>query len=461
VIGPNHVGIEPDDIPYHGPVPADPEGETTPPAVSVEEIEDAVVDGDSPISTGTAVAALRHRTFRIVFLGAFASNIGTWMQNVVLGAYAYNLTHSSAFVGVIIFAQLGPALLLAPVGGLIADKVDRKKFLIVLSIEQLLFSLALAWVVRGPSPSHALLVFMVVMIGVGSAMFGPAYSAILPGLVGRADLPGAISLNSAQMNASRVIGPVIGAVAYQVVGPSWVFVGNAVTYLFVVGALMMVVLPVLPKAVAPSSRWRELTAGITTAREDKVVGRCLVTVFLFSLLALAFIGQMPVVAAHNLGINPKSANYGILYASFGTGALIGAISIGTVFTRTSKAMIVRVCLIGYAIALSAFALLREAVPAYFVVAIVGAFYFAFITALNTTMQARLHDAVRGRVMALWIMGFGGTVALGNLLIGPVVDTIGITDVLLFGAAVALLLAWYADVRGEADQIGEFGAALAQ
>jgi predicted MFS family arabinose efflux permease len=96
-----------------------------------------------------------------------------------------------------------------------------------------------------------------------------------------------------------------------------------------------------------------------------------------------------------------------------------------------------------------------------VVAVVGAFYFAFITALNTTMQARLRDAVRGRVMALWIMGFGGTVALGNLLAGPVVDTIGITDVLLFGAGVALLLAWYADVRGGADQMGEFGAALAQ
>ncbi len=304
---------------------------------------------------------------------------------------------------------------------------------------------------------------MVVMVGVGSAMFGPAYSAILPGLVGREDLPGAISLNSAQMNASRVVGPVIGAVAYQVVGPAWVFVGNAATYLFVVAALMMVTLPSRPpRRPRHASRWRELTAGITAAREDKVVGRCLVTVFLFSLLALAFIGQMPVVAAHNLGINPKSTNYGILYACFGTGALVGAISIGTVFAQTSKPMIVRVCLIGYAIALSTFALLREAVPAYFVVAVVGAFYFAFITALNTTMQARLDDAVRGRVMALWIMGFGGTVALGNLIIGPVVQAIGITDVLLFGAGVALALVWYADVRGPPEvQVGDFGAELAQ
>jgi MFS family permease len=408
------------------------------------------------------MAALRHPVFRTVYFGAFASNIGTWMQNVILGAYAYTLTHSATFVGVIIFAQLGPALFLAPVGGLIADKVDRKKFLIILSGEQLLFSLALAWVVRGPSPSHLLLVLMVVGVGVGSAMFGPAYSAILPGLVGREDLPGAISLNSAQMNGSRVIGPAIGGVAYHLFGPSWVFAGNAVTYLFVVTALMMVSLPpALPKDLAPASRWRELTAGVTTARQDPVVGRCLVTVFVFSLLALAFIGQMPVVAAHNLGINPKSANYGLLYACFGSGALVGALSIGTVFARTSKPLIVRVCLIGYAAVLTAFALLRAALPAYFVVAMVGAFYFAFITALNTTLQSRLQENVRGRVMALWIMGFGGTVALGNLLIGPVVEAIGITDVLLFGAGVALVLAWYADVRAPADQVGEFGAALAQ
>ncbi|HEX3981740.1 MAG TPA: MFS transporter, partial [Acidimicrobiales bacterium] len=321
-----------------------PDDEADLPALSIEEIEDAVVDGDRPLDAGTAVSALRHRTFRIVFFGAFASNIGTWMQNVVLGAYAYDITRSSTFVGVIIFAQLGPALLLAMVGGLIADKVNRRKFLIVLSIEQLVFSAALALVVRNPSPSHVVLVVMVVMVGVGSAMFGPAYSAILPGLVRRVDLPGAISLNSAQMNASRVIGPVIGGVAYHYVGPAWVFAGNAVTYLFVVAALMVVALPVLPQSAGHASRWRELTAGITTARDDRVVGRCLVTVFVFSLLALAFIGQMPVVAAHNLGIDPKSANYGLLYACFGIGALIGAISIGTVFARTSKPLIVRVCL---------------------------------------------------------------------------------------------------------------------
>jgi MFS family permease len=460
-------------LPYHGGVP--PEAEPLPQRdrgeveaaqgpISIEEIEDAVVDGDSPLGArrGTAKAALSHRTFRIVFFGAFASNIGTWMQNVVLGAYAYDLTHSSAFVGLIIFAQLGPTLVLPMIGGLLADKVDRKRFLILLSIEQLVFSLGVALVALSAHPSHVLLVVMVLFVGAGSAMFGPAYSAILPGLVGREDLPGAISLNSAQMNASRVIGPVIGGVLYSLIGPAWVFAGNAATYLFVVAALLVVTLPVVPQPATPASRWRQLTAGITVARQDRVVGRCLVTVFVFSLLALAFIGQMPVVAAHNLGIDlSKSADYGILYACFGAGALAGAISIGTVFARTSKPLLVRVCLVGYSVALCAFALQRAPVPADIVVAVTGAFYFAFITALNTTLQERLHESVRGRVLALWMMGFGGTVGIGNLLVGPVVAAVGITNVLLFGAVVALALAWYADVRSPPDLQLVLGAELAQ
>ena len=413
---------------------------------SFEDIEDALVDGDRPLATGTARAALRHRTFRIVFLGAFASNIGTWMQNVVLGAYAYSLTHSSIFVGVVIFAQLGPALLLAMVGGLVADRVNRKRFLIVVSFEQLVFSALLAWVVTNPSPSHTLLVLTVVMIGIGNALFAPAYSAILPGMVGYEDLAGAISLNSAQLNGSRVIGPIIGGIAYHYVGPAPVFAVNALTYLFVVGSLLLVTLPEVRGRTQYPSRWRELTAGLTVARQDRVVGRCLVTISLFSLMALAFIGQMPVVAARNLGIAPSSARYGFLYACFGLGALLGAISIGTVFARRSKPWLVRVCLVCYSFSLAAFSLLRAAPPAYAVVVLVGFFYFAFVTSLNTVLQSDLDDAVRGRVMALWIMGFGGTVALGNLLLGPVVQAIGITDVLLFGAVVALALAWYADVR---------------
>ncbi|MGO9560011.1 MAG: MFS transporter [Acidimicrobiales bacterium] len=414
--------------------------------VSLEEIEDSLVDGDSPIRTGTARAALAQRTFRIVFFGAFASNIGSWMQSVILGAYAYSISHSSAFVGFVVFAGMAPQLLLSIIGGMIADRVDRRRLLIAVSFEQLGFSAALAWVCRGPHPAKLLIIAFVVAIGIGNAIYAPAYSAVLPGLVGRENLAGAISLNSAQMNASRVMGPVIGGFAYHLVGPSWVFAGNAVTYLFVIAALASVRLPVVVTGSHDEQGLRRLTAGIRAARADRVVTRALVTVATFSLMCLPFIGLMPVVAAREFGINPRSAGYGALYACFGVGALVGAISIGTFLAHVRKDRIVRFGLVGFAVMLAVFAVVRSPALAYPVVALVGTFYFAMITALSTAMQERLADEVRGRVMALWIMGFGGVISVGNLIGGPIAQVAGPRYLLGAGAVVALVLVWYADVR---------------
>jgi MFS family permease len=427
---------------------------------SLEEAEDALIDADqeiSPRAVGTARAALRHRTFRIVFIGAFSSNIGSWMQNVILGAYAYSISHSSVFVGLIFFAQLGPSLLLSMVGGLIADYVDRRRLLVAISLEQLAFSLLLALACRSQHPAHLTIFLLVLAIGIGQAIYAPTYSAMLPALVGREDLPGAISLNSAQMNASRVIGPAIGGLAYHAIGAPWVFAANAVTYLFVVAALLVVQLPPALSQLSHVRGLRQLTAGVRVARTDRVVGRALVTIFVFSLLSLPFIGLMPVTAAESFGLDPRSAGYGVLYACFGSGALLGAISVGTVLARTSRPLVVRVGMVGFAAALAAFALVRSPALAYPAVAVVGLFYFAMVTALSTAMQARLDDRVRGRVMALWIMGFGGTVALGNLLAGPIVAVIGIRPVLLGGAVVALALSWYADIR---EQPAASGLAIA-
>jgi MFS family permease len=420
--------------------------------VSLEESEDALVDGDLPFEPGTARAALRHRTFRVVFFGAFASNIGTWMQNVVLGAYAYELTHSSVFVGVVTLAQLGPSLLLASIGGLVADVVDRRRLLILVSVEQLVFSLVLAAIVAQPDPSHAAIIATVVAIGIGQSMFAPAYSAVLPALVGHEDLGGAISLNSAQMNGSRVIGPAIGGLLFVNFGPSWVFAINAVTYLFVIAALLMVRLPGVEVDHSGPQGMRRLLVGFDVARRDRVVGRALVTVTLFSFFCLPFVGQMPVVADDNLGLGPKSTAYGIFYACFGLGAVVGALSIGTVFARRSRATMVRAGMAGFSVSLAVFALLRSPGPAYFVVAVVGFTYFATITSLSTALQERLDDAVRGRVMALWIMGFGGTVPFGALAAGPLIDSTSATAVLLGGAVVAALLAWFADVRPPSDAV---------
>jgi MFS family permease len=406
---------------------------------------DALEEGDRTIRAGTAMAALRHATFRRVFIGAFLSNIGSWMQNVVLGALAYDLTRSPSFLGVLLFAQLGPLLLFSLVGGLLADVFDRRRLLVTVAVLQGFCSLALAWVARGDDPSKAALVGIVFLIGMGQAVFGPTYSALLPALVGRNDLAGAISLNSAQMNGSRVIGPVIGSALYARFGADWVFMGNAASYLLVIWSLLSVRLPEPIPDTSGLRGLRRLGAGFAVAKADAVVGRCLVVIFAFSLLSLPFIGQLPTLADRNLGIEAKCEQYGILYASFGVGALLGALSIGTVLSSRRLEAVVRGGLVAFAAFLAVFAVLRDPLPAYGVVLLVGLAYFAVITSLSTVLQERLDDSNRGRVMALWIMGFGGTVPVGNLIAGPLIELTSITAVVLAGAAIAVGLAWYADL----------------
>src|SRR2546423_393844 len=145
-----------------------------------EDATEAVVDGDVFFPRGTVQSALTHREFRIVWGGTFASNIGTWMQNVLLGAFGYKLTHSATFVGILYFCQLGPLLFLAALGGMLADLLDRRKLLLWTQTEQLVFSFVLAWLARGAHPSKAGIVACVLAIGIGNALSGPAIAAVLP-----------------------------------------------------------------------------------------------------------------------------------------------------------------------------------------------------------------------------------------------------------------------------------------
>src|SRR5438309_4080348 len=208
-----------------------------------EEAEDALTVGDTPYAPGTARAVLANRNFRIVWSGTFASNVGTWMQNVVLAAFGWELTHSAAFVGLLGFAQLGPLLFLSTFGGVLADAFDRRRLLVWMQLEQLVGSFVLAWLATGAHPSRAGIVACVFCIGVGNALSAPALSAVLPNLVPRRDLPGAVSLQSFQMNASRVIGPAIGGLLYARLGAPVVFAINAITYLFAVVGVTVARIP--------------------------------------------------------------------------------------------------------------------------------------------------------------------------------------------------------------------------
>jgi predicted MFS family arabinose efflux permease len=415
------------------------------PALSAEDAEDALVDGDRTFASGTARAALSYPAFRTVYFGSLASNIGTWMQQAILGAYALVLTGSSTFVSIMVFAQLGP-LLFSLVGGALADMFDRRRVLMAVAVQQMFFSFVLAWLARGTDPSLVGLVVVVFIIGIGQAIHAPTYSALLPILVDRRDMSGAVSLNSANMNLSRVIGPAIGGVLYARFGADWVFFFNAWSYVFIIFALARVTLPPVAPVTQGPTGWRRIVEGFAVARSDRVIGRCLLTMMLFSFFCLPFVPHIQRLAADNFGIPPDSGRFGLLYASFGLGAVIGALSIGTFLAGHSLETIVRLGLGGFAISVTAFGLTGSPAPAYPLALIVGFCYFATVTSLSTVLQHRLDDRVRGRVMAIWVMTFGGTVPIGALVAGPIIDATSITAVVLAGAVGAALLVPFADLR---------------
>ncbi len=393
------------------------------------------------VRTGTVAAAWSHRSFRWIYCGSMASNIGTWMQNFALGALADQLTRASWFVGLVVFAQLGPSLLLSPWAGVLADTVDRRKIMIGAAAVQATLSAALAVAVIGGAPNHVLLVVIVAGIGIAGALNAPAANATLPALVGRADLPGAISMNSAQMNLSRVVGPLIAGLVVGLDHPAVIFGINSATYLFVIAAVAIVRFDSMPTSASHESAMQRFIEGLRAARADQVIRRVLITVSLFSFCSLIFIYQMAPFARRNLGGHHNA--FTLVFSSFGLGAALSAIAVGTVLIGISRPRLVRVGLTVFAASLGALALQHRMIPAMFAAFATGAAYFTVITALSTILQQRVADEVRGRVMGLWMMGWAGLVPLGSLVGGPIIDMVGLTPVFLFGAAVAVALAAYA------------------
>jgi MFS family permease len=417
---------------------------TVPRRSHLEDVEDAFVDGDVPYERGTAGAALRHRNFRIVYFGAFASNIGTWMQNVILGIYAVHGLHQGGFyVGLLYFGQLGPLLFLSIVGGTLSDRLDRRRYLVSLQVLQGVLSFGLALVAWTANPSTTAIAALVFAIGIANALGAPGLSAILPTLVPPEDINGAVSLASMQMNLSRVIGPAIGALIYSSLHAGPVFALNAATYLFAVGGLLWAQYPRYVTTSPEARKDRGFLSGLRIARADPVIRYVLLTLFSFSFFSVTFVGIMPLISTYHLHLSDTL--YGFLYATFGIGAAGGALTVGTFLARRSKVRLLRPGFIAFAVVVAAFGLVTNVPAAFVIVALLGYAYFLVVTCLSTILQKQLEDEQRGRVMALWIMVFGGTVPLGVLVAGPFAKSWS-PEVLLIGAAWSLVLAFHSSAR---------------
>jgi MFS family permease len=394
---------------------------------------------------GSISAAFSYREFRIMWLGTAASNIGTWMQNVALPAYIQGRTGSGALVGAMVFAQLGPLLLLSIPGGVLANRIPRRTFIVAAQSGQLIGSLVLAALVASDASIVAVF-FANLFIGSCNALSAPAFQSVSPQLVDRPDIPGVISLNSMQLNGSRVLGPVLaGLLGLWGVSVAGIFVVNAVTYLFVIASVMVVTLPPLPPPSGEEG-WRVLTGGIRIARGKPVLARLLATMALWSFFSLPFVGLFPTVVELNFDIDASSSQYKWLYAVWGFGALLGASVTGSVLARVDKRRVIPPGFASFGLALAVFALVNSATLAFPVGFIVGFCYFMTATSMITVFQQFVSNAERSLVMSLWFMSFGGTVPIGNLVFGPVIDRFGARGVLLGGAAFSVFLAYWCDLR---------------
>ena len=393
---------------------------------------------------GSARAAFSYRSYRIIWTGLFLSSIGTWMQNLALPAYIDHRTGSARIVGILIFAQLGPLLLLAIPGSVIADRVNRRVFLLAMQWLQLVFSLVLALIVAADGPIWSIFLAQLV-IGTGNALNAPAFQASIPLLVDRRDLAGAISMNSIQLNGSRVLGPTLAAVlTLWGVSTAGLFVINAVTYLFLIVAIAMVTIPDV-RGNHVEKGWRQFLTGIRISRERSVLSRLLIGMATFSLFSLVLVALFPSVTRLNFGVDSESSTFKAIYAVWGLGAFTGAVLTGTLLTHVHRPRLIRWGFVGFGASLAAFALVRSPGPAFPIGFVLGSFYFMLATAMVTVFQENLRDTERVRVMPLWFMAFGGTVTIGGLVAGPIIDAVGARWVLLFGAIYAVFLARWCDV----------------
>lgn len=384
---------------------------------------------------GTARSALQHRHFRVLFIGASLSNVGTWMQNFMLPAYLDVRTGSAAFVGLLVFAQLGPMLFGSVPAGVLADRVNRTHLILVMQASMMAFSLILSGLARWHAPIWTIFAIQLA-IGIANTVQAPAFNASLPTLVPREDIGGAVSLNSAMINGSRIAGPSLAAFLGWVGLDLWqLFLINAATYSFVMIPLAKNHLPSI-KGINTAKGWRALTTGIGLARRRRVLLTLLRSMFIFSIVSLPYIGLFPSVARLNLGLAADSGSYKILYIIWGLGAFLGALSVGTVFSNVSRHLLIRWSFRLFAVFLLLFALTSDfsiALPVSFVL---GGVYFLLATAMMTELQHNLTDGERASIMPLWFMSFGGSIPIGNLLGGPIMDTVGARWVLAVGALAA-------------------------
>ncbi len=386
--------------------------------------------------------ALRRPNFRLFFAGQLASLSGSWVQQTALAWLVYRLTDSSLWLGLVAFAGLLPILLLGIPAGHLADRVSRHRLLLAAHSVALLQALALAALTLAGDVDVYQHMELAALLGCVQAIEMPARQAFIAELVPREELPNAIALNSALFNAARFIGPALAGVIIAVAGEGWAFAVNAASF----AAILVALLAMGGSVRAPRERGHAthdgFWAGVALVRGDPLLRGVMAMVMTVSLVGLPFSLLMPVVARDLYG--GAAGLLGTLLAANGAGAFCAALWLAARATGSGHRRAISGAALAAGVALLGFSTLP---PTWLALPLLAATGFAFTTLVatcNTTLQLRVPDGLRGRVMALFSVLFVGLFPLGNLLAGSLAEWLGPRPVIaLFGGCCVVAGAIYA------------------
>lgn len=373
-------------------------------------------------SAGTTLRALRSRNYRLFFLGQLVSLVGTWMQSVAQSWLVYRLTGSEALLGVVGFCGQIPVLLLAPLGGTVADRVPKRSLIVVTQAASMVLALALAVLTLADAVHVSHVFALAALLGVINAFDMPARQSFAVEMVGKADLTNAIALNSSVFNGARFVGPAIAGFLVAAIGEGWCFLANGLSYLGVIaGLLAMRGLPPVA-AHARRSAAAEILEGFFYIGRTAPIRTLLLLLGTLALFGLQYTVLMPVFADRVLGGGVRELGW--LMGAAGFGALLGALALARRERLQGLSSWIAEAACGFGLALAAFALSRRLALSLPLLVAAGFCMMVAIGGGNTLIQSLAADRLRGRVMAVYAMTFMGAAPIGAILSGWLAERIG-------------------------------------
>lgn len=379
--------------------------------------------------------ALQHRNYRLYIIGQLVSLAGTWMQIVAQGWLVYELSRSEAMLGVVGFAAAIPALAVTPWAGVIVDQVRKRDLIIATQTGAMLLAFVLAGLTFSGLVQVWHVVALAVLLGVVNAFDGPARQAFVVEMVGKDDLPNAIALNSMTFNAARVVGPAFGGILLATVGSAWCFTFNGLSFLAVIVSLFLMHLPGERAAAERRSPWQQLKSGVHYVTErDDLRGLLLLALF-FSTFGISYNTVLPSFVDRILA--GGAAGFGLLTSAAGVGAVTGAFLVATYGDRGQRGKVLFGAALAFPVVLTLFAWNRSFPVALLLTVLLGIGFMLQFTLINTLLQTRVANEMRGRVMSLYTLTFFGFTPFGNLALGAVSEWIGMSVAITVAAVLTL------------------------